>query len=74
MDLVSSDLTYNIYIQTEYSYVDKDGNTNNDRLSYSEPDIEFADPNFLSPSGLTTGEAGKYGITLLPGQGKSGVR
>ena len=73
MDLVSSDLTYNIYAQTEYSYIDNAGNANNDQLSYSAPDIEFADPEFLSPSGLTTGEAGKYGITLLPGQGMSGV-
>ena len=73
MDLVSSDLTYNIYAQTEYSYIDNAGNANNDQLSDSAPDIEFADPEFLSPSGLTTGEAGKYGITLLPGQGMSGV-
>ena len=73
MDLVSSDLTYNIYAQTEYSYIDNAGNANNDQLSYSAPDIEFADPEFLPPSGLTTGEAGKYGITLLPGQGMSGV-
>ena len=73
MDLVSSDLTYNIYAQTEYSYIDNAGNANNDQLSYSAPDIEFADPEFLSPSGLTTGEAGKYGITLLPSQGMSGV-
>ena len=73
MDLVSSDLTYNIYAQTEYSYIDNAGNANNDQLSYSAPDIEFADPEFLSPSELTTGEAGKYGITLLPGQGMSGV-
>lgn len=73
MDLVSSDLTYNIYVQTEYSYIDNVGNVNSGQLSYSAPDIEFADPEFLSPSGLTTGEAGKYGITLLPGQGMSGV-
>lgn len=73
MDLVSSDLTYNIYTQTEYSYMDNVGNINNSKLSYAAPDAEFADPEFLSPSGLTTGEAGKYGITLLPGQGMSGV-
>lgn len=73
MDLVSSDLTYNIYVQSEYSYMDNAGNINNSSLSYSEPDVEFADPNFLSPSGLTTGEVGKYGITLLPGKGMSGV-
>ena len=73
MDLVSSDLTYNIYVQTEYSYMDNVGNITNDRLSYFAPDTEFADPDFLSPSGLTTGETGKYGITLLPGQGLSGV-
>ena len=73
MDLVSSDLTYNIYVQAEYSYVDNVGNANNGQLSYSAPDMEFADPEFLSPSGLTTGETGKYGITLLPGQGMSGV-
>lgn len=73
MDLVSADITYNIYVQTEYSYMDNGGNISNSSLSYSAPDIEFADPNFTSPSGLTTGETGKYGITLLPGQGMSGV-
>ena len=73
MDLVSADIIYNIYVQTEYSYMDNVGNIKSSSLSYSEPDIEFADPDFLSPSGLTTGEAGKYGITLLPGRGKSGV-
>ena len=73
MDLVSADITYNIYVQTEYSYMDNGGNISNSSLSYSAPDIEFADPNFTSPSGLTTGETGKYGITLLPGRGMSGV-
>lgn len=73
MDLVSSDMTYNIYVQTEYSYIDNVGNANNGQLSYYAPDMVFADPEFLSPSGLTTGETGKYGITLLPGQGMSGV-
>jgi hypothetical protein len=73
MDLVASDLTYNINVQTEYSYMDNVGNTKNSKLSYSSPDEAFADPDFLSPSGLTTGEAGKYGITLLPGQGMSGI-
>lgn len=73
MNLVSADITYNIYVQAEYSYMDNVGNINRSSLSYSAPDIEFADPDFISPSGLTTGEAGKYGITLLPGQGMSGV-
>ena len=73
VDLVSSDITYNIYVQTDYFYKDNVGNISSGSLSYSAPDIEFADPNFMSPSGLTTGEAGKYGITLLPGQGMSGV-
>ena len=53
--------------------IDNIGNVNSGQLSYSAPYIEFADPEFLSPFGLTTGEAGKYGITLLPGQGMSGV-
>lgn len=53
--------------------MDNVGYINRSSLSYSAPDIEFADPYFISPSGLTTGEAGKYGITLLPGQGMSGV-
>lgn len=73
MNLVSADITYNIYVQAEYSYMDNVGNINSSSLSYSAPDIEFTDPDFLSPSGLTTGESGKYGITLLPGQGMSGV-
>lgn len=73
MNLVASELTYNIFVQSDYSYMDNDRNINNSSLSYFAPDIEFADPNFLSPSGLTTGETGKYGITLLPGQGNSGV-
>ena len=72
-NLVSSDVTYNIYVQDEYTYIDNVGKIYSGRLSYSAPDIEFADPDFLSPSGLTTGETGKYGITLLPGQGMSGV-
>lgn len=73
MDLVSSNLTYNIYVQAEYSYMDNIGNITNGSLSYFEPDVEFADSNFSSPSGLSTGESGKYGITLLPSQGVSGV-
>lgn len=63
MNLVSSDLTYNIYVQIECSYIDNVGNVNSGQLSYSAPDIEFADSELLSPFGHTTGEAGKYGIT-----------
>ena len=42
-------------------------------MSYNGADEFYMDTNFESTNGLTTGEMGKFGITLLPGKGKSGV-
>ena len=73
LSLSSSDITYNLSTNINYSYMDNEGNLLESALTYFEPDAEFADVEIVSPSGLTTGETGKYGITLLPGKGKSGV-
>ena len=73
MEMAGSDLTFNVYIQEDYSSMDNVGNVHDEKLSYYEPDPDFMDSDFISPSGLTTGESGLYGITLLPGQGTSGV-
>lgn len=73
LSLAGSDLIFNISIQENYTYKDNQGIINNDKLSYGEPDTDFMDSDISSPSGLTTGETGKYGICLLPGKGSSGV-
>ena len=74
MALAGSDLIFNIYIQEHYTFMDNNGIIKeNQTLSYCEPDNEFVDLSFNSPSGLTTGETGKYGVTLLPEKGTSGV-
>ena len=73
LNLVESDMTFNISILANYTYMDNAGNINeNGELTYCGFDEYFLDIDFSSPSGLTTGETGKYGITLLPGQGHSG--
>lgn len=73
LELAGSDLTFNVSVLDNYIFMDSAGNICNGKLSYSESESEFVDFSFTSPSGLTTGEGGKYGITLLPGQGTSGV-
>lgn len=75
MDLTGSDLVFNVNIQEKYTdYMNEQGESgDNGKLSYCEPDDFFVDNDFSSPSGLTTGESGKYGTTLLPGNGSSGV-
>ena len=75
MDLAGSDIVFNVNIQENYTaYMNEQGASgDNGKLSYCEPDDFFVDNEFSSPSGLTTGESGKYGTTLLPGNGSSGV-
>lgn len=73
MEMAGSDLMFNVYLQEDYSYMDNVGNMHDEKLRCYEPNPDFIDSDFNSPSGLTTGENGKYGITLLPGQGTSGV-
>ena len=73
IELAADELLFNIYIQTTYSYKDNEGALRNGSLTYFEADEYFADRDFSSPAGLTTGETGRYGISLLPGQGISKV-
>lgn len=70
--MAGSDITYNIYLQADYSYKDNTGKIINDHLS-SEYEEGYEDTDFLMTSGLTTGETGKWGISLLPGKGSSEV-
>lgn len=53
--------------------MDNDGNIVNKEMSYIEPDEDFADKSFEYTNGLTTGEGGNNGVTLLPGKGESSV-
>ena len=73
MELVNSDIMFNISIQANYDIKDNYGNITPQSLSYCAPHEDFIDVDFLSPSGLTTGETGRYGISLLPGFGSSGI-
>ena len=73
IELAADELLFNIYVQTTYSYKDNEGALRNGTLTYFEADEYFADRDFSSPAGLTTGETGRYGISLLPGQGISKV-
>mgnify|MGYP002623377316 CR=1 FL=1 len=73
IELAADELLFNIYIQTTYSYKDNEEALRNGTLTYFEADEYFADRDFSSPAGLTTGETGRYGISLLPGQGISKV-
>ena len=73
LSMVGSDLIFNISIQENYSYMDNQGSNIPDKLTYIGPQEELIDSEISYTSGLTTGESGKYGITLLPGRGNSGV-
>lgn len=57
----------------KYEYMDNEGNIQPDKLTYLGPDADLADTDGAFVSGTTTGEGGRMGITLLPGQGESGV-
>ena len=72
-ELVNSDLDIYVRLDKTYKYRDNFGRILHENMSYVEPDEYLADKNFESPNGLTTGEGGKNGITLLPGNGQSGI-
>ena len=72
-ELVNSELLISVKLDDSYSFVDNEGNVYHEEMSYNGADEFYKDPNFESTNGLTTGEMGKFGITLLPGKGKSGV-
>ena len=50
-----------------------DGHLQEFQMRQKEADSYFADPELKNASGITTGETGKLGVTLLPGKGESGV-
>ena len=72
-ELVNSDYDISVRLDDSYSYIDNDGNTRESKMNYVEADEFLADKNFEYTSGLTTGEGGNNGVTLLPGKGESGV-
>ena len=72
-ELVNSNFDIFVKLDDEYEYKDNSGEVQHKTMSYFEPDEYLADKNIESPNGLTTGEGGNNGITLLPGKGKSGV-
>jgi RHS repeat-associated protein len=73
-ELVNSDIVTNVAIvEGNISYMDNEGNMQTMGMPYGEVIPEFADPHGLTSDGVSTGETGRQGITLLPGQGKSGV-
>ena len=63
----------NTTLTSEYTYMDNQGRLHNSQMGYGGADSYFADLEFKNASGITTGETGKLGVTLLPGKGESGV-
>ena len=72
-ELVTSDLMINVELVSAKEAQDNDGNAYVENLSYSGVDEYFVDSEIQATSGLSTGETGKYGLSLLPGKGSSGV-
>ena len=74
LTLVNSDIVVNVSLTShKFNSIDNQGNIHTQQLTYGGVEQGFEDTNFTSPSGLSTGETGKYAVTLLPGQGESGV-
>ena len=72
--LVNSDILIEVsLVDGNVSYRDNEGRLQTEQITYTEPDPDFADPKAEYTSGLSTGEGGKFGLTLLPGKGESGV-
>ena len=66
----------NIFVQMStghVGYINNEGNYKTTEMSYWGVEEDFYDLKFEYVSGVTTGETGRLGITLLPGKGKSGV-
>ena len=72
-ELVTSDLMINVEIVSAKTAQDNDGNVYVEKLSYNGIDEYFIDSGISVTSGLSTGETGKYGLSLLPGKGSSNV-
>ena len=73
LNMASSEMIITLNVSEGFQYTDNDGVVHSDKLTYCEPDPYFADKSITYTSGLTTGETGKFGITLLPGEGTSGI-
>lgn len=73
MTLVASDLDINVKLSTEYEYRDENGDNQEAEMGYGDIIPEFADPEGNDMNGLSTGETGLSGVSLMPGEGKSGV-
>ncbi|SHF19808.1 RHS repeat-associated core domain-containing protein [Bacteroides luti] len=72
--LVNSDILIEVNLSADFSYMDNGGKVQDDgKLTYQEPDNDFVDSDGgHDPSSTSTVEAGKMGIPLLPGKGRSG--
>lgn len=68
-ELVNSDLTIEVILDTEIQATDIEGNPYTETLTYTGFDDYFADTEFEYTSGLSTGETGAFGVTLLPEDG-----
>lgn len=74
LGLVNSDIITNVsHVEGDITYTDNNGNSQPMTMPYIAADPEFADPNGVTSAGTSTGEAGRIGVTLLPGRGESGV-
>jgi RHS repeat-associated protein len=71
--LVNSDILVNVSLGNSFEYMDNDGNMQTKTMSYQEADPDFADPGINDVNGVSTGEGGHMGQTLLPGKGTSGL-
>ena len=72
-ELVNSKYDISVKLGVSYSYMDNAGNILSHGMNYLEADKYLADEDFQYTNGLTTGEGGNNGVTLLPGKGESGV-
>jgi hypothetical protein len=73
-DLVNSDIVTEVaLVKGDISYMDNNGDTQPMSMPYFEAEPEFADPTGITSDGVSTGETGRQGISLLPGKGRSGV-
>ena len=72
-ELVNSKYDISVKLGVSYSYMDNAGNILSHEMNYLEADKDLADEDFQYTNGLTTGEGGNNGVTLLPGKGESSV-
>ena len=72
-ELVNSDLIINVVLGTEIQAQNNNGQLYVEKLSYTGFDEYFIDSEFQITYGLSTGETGKFGLSLLPGKGSSEV-